>query len=76
MYVELCSEAYEEDGDEKCCWRLEKAMYVAARDQTENVFDWIFAGKVEPVLILQPFLRSLHVWCTVTTSWLWAKSQH
>ena len=27
MYVEMCPEAYEEDGDEKCCWRLEKAMY-------------------------------------------------
>ena len=27
MYVELCPEAYEEDGDEKCCRRLEKAMY-------------------------------------------------
>ena len=27
MYVELCPEAYEEDGDEKCCWRLDKAMY-------------------------------------------------
>ena len=27
MYVESCPEAYEEDGDEKCCWRLEKAMY-------------------------------------------------
>ena len=27
MYVELCPEAYEEDGDEMCCWRLEKAMY-------------------------------------------------
>ena len=27
MYVELCPEAYEEDGDKKCCWRLEKAMY-------------------------------------------------
>ena len=27
MYVEMCSEAYEENGDEKCCWKLEKAMY-------------------------------------------------
>ena len=27
MYVEMCPEAYEEDGDEKCCWKLEKAMY-------------------------------------------------
>ena len=26
MYVELCPEAYEEDGDEKRCCRLEKAM--------------------------------------------------
>ena len=83
MYVELCPEAYEEDGDEKCCWRLEKAMYgtrsaaqLAARDQTENVVDWISAGKVEPVLVLQPFLRSLHAWCTVTTSWLQVKNQH
>ena len=27
MYVELSPEAYEEDRHEKCCWRLEKAMY-------------------------------------------------
>ena len=27
MYVEMCPEAYEEDGDEKRCWSLEKAMY-------------------------------------------------
>ena len=27
MYVEMCPEAYEDDGDEKRCWRLEKAMY-------------------------------------------------
>ena len=66
MYVELCPEAYEEDGDEKCCWRLEKGHVrhakcragLAARDQTENVVDWISAGKVEPVLVLQPFFRS------------------
>ena len=84
MYVELCPEAYEEDGDEKCCWRLEKAMYgtrkcragLAARDQTENVVDWISAGKVEPVLVFTTLLQKLHVWCTVTTSWLWAKNQH
>ena len=31
---------------------------LAARDKTENVIDWIPAGKVEPVPILQPFLRS------------------
>ena len=31
---------------------------LAARDQTENVVDWISAGKVEPVLVLQPFFRS------------------
>ena len=64
MYIELYPEAYEEDGDEKCCWRLEKAMYgtrSAAQDwqhETENVVDWISAGKVEPVLVLQPFSRS------------------
>ena len=27
MYVEMCLEACEEDGDEKCCWKLEQAMY-------------------------------------------------
>ena len=27
MYVEMCPEACEEDGDEKCGWKLEKAMY-------------------------------------------------
>ena len=27
MYVEMCPEACEENGDEKCCWKLEKAMY-------------------------------------------------
>ena len=59
MYVEMCPEAYEEDGDEKRCWRLEKAMYgTRSAAQAENVVDRISAGKVEPVLVLQPFFRS------------------
>ena len=66
MYVEMCPEAYEEDGDEKCCWRLEKAMYgtrSAAQDWQHEIKRRMLSighlqGKSNPCLFLQPVFRS------------------
>ena len=84
MYVEMCPEAYEEDGDKKCCWRLEKAMYgtrSAAQDWQHEIkrrmlSNGYLQGKVEPVLVFTTLLQRLHVWYTVTTSWPQVKNQH
>ena len=62
MYVELCPEAYEEDGDEKCCWRLEKAMYgtrSAAQDWQHEIKRRMLSigylqGKSNPCLFYNP----------------------
>ena len=62
MYVELCPEAYEEDGDEKCCWRLEKAMYgtrSAAQDWQHKIKRRMLSigylqGKSNPCLFYNP----------------------
>ena len=66
MYVEMCPEAYEEDGDEKCCWRLEKAMYgtrSAAQDWQHEIKRRMLSigymqGKSNPCLFLQPSMYS------------------
>ena len=83
MYVELCPEAHEEDGDEKCGWRLEKAMYCtrsAAQDwQHEIKRRMLSIGYLQGSRTHAYFttlLQKLHVWCTVTTSWLQVKNQH
>ena len=62
MYVELCPEAYEEDGDEKCCWRLERAMYgtrSAAQDWQHEIKRRMLSigylqGKSNPCLFYNP----------------------
>ena len=62
MYVELCPEAYEEDGDEKCCWSLEKAMYgtrSAAQDWQHEIKRRMLSigylqGKSNPCLFYNP----------------------
>ena len=62
MYVELCPEAYEEDGDEKCCWRLENAMYgtrSAAQDWQHEIKRRMLSigylqGKSNPCLFYNP----------------------
>ena len=62
MYVELCPEAHEEDGDEKCCWRLEKAMYgtrSAAQDWQHEIKRRMSSigylqGKSNPCLFYNP----------------------
>ena len=62
MYVELCPEAYEEDDDEKCCWRLEKAMYgtrSAAQDWQHEIKRRMSSigyvqGKSNPCLFYNP----------------------
>ena len=62
MYVEMCPEAYEEDGDEKCCWRLEKAMYgtrSAAQDWQHEIKRRMLSigylqGKSNPCLFYNP----------------------
>ena len=82
MYVEMCPEAYEEDGDEKLCWRLEKAMYgtrSAAQDWQHEIKRRMLSigylqGKSNPCFTTFP--QNLHVCCTVTTSWLQVKNKH
>ena len=62
MYVELCPEAYEEDDDDKCCWRLEKAMYgtrSAAQDWQHEIKRRMSSigyvqGKSNPCLFYNP----------------------
>ena len=63
MYVELCPEAYEEDGDEKVLLEAGKGHVrhakcragLAARDQTENVVWWVSAREVKnPCLFYNP----------------------
>ena len=84
MYVEMCPEAYEEDGDEKRCWRLEKAMYgtrSAAQDWQHEIKRRMLSigylqGKSNPVCLFYNPSSELHAWYTVTTSWLQVKNQH
>ena len=62
MYVEMCPEAYEENGDEKCCWKLEKAMYgmrSAAQDWQHEIKRKMLSigylqGKSNPCLFYNP----------------------
>ena len=62
MHVELWPEAHEEDGDEKCCWRLEKAMYgtrSAAQDWQHEIKRRMLSighlqGKSNPCLFYNP----------------------
>ena len=62
MYVEMCPEACEEEGDEKCCWKLEKAMYgtrSAAQDWQYEIKRKMLSigylqGKSNPCLFYNP----------------------
>ena len=47
----------------KCCTRL------AVWDQTENAVNWVSAGKVKPMLILQPLF-----WSCMSGAWRWLLS--
>ena len=62
MNVEMCPEAYEEDGDKKRCWRLEKAMHgtrSAAQDWQHEIKRRMLSigylqGKSNPCLFYNP----------------------
>ena len=68
MFVELCPKAHEEDGDEKCCWRLEKAMYgtrSAAQDWQHEIKRRMSSigylqGKSNPCLFYNPSSEVVH----------------
>ena len=62
MYVEVCPEAHEEDGDEKCCWSLERpctAREVPRRDWQHEIKRRMLSigylqGKSNPCLFCNP----------------------
>ena len=84
MYVEMCPEAYEEDGDERSaaggwkrpCTAREVPRRTGSTRSNGECCRLDICRESRTRACFTTLLQKLHVWCTVTTSWLQVKNQH
>ena len=83
MYVELCPEALKRmemrnaaGGWQRPCTAREVPRRTGSTKSNGECCRLDICRESRTRACFTTLLQKLHVWCTVTTSWLWAKNQH